>query len=110
MTLLAFFVLLWLVSKYSNLLTLAILKNLSVNSSLSAILTSLKAVVCTDCKNCVECYILFSLSIKLFDIKNIAFSNLVLLTACNNNSVQSLFISFSSLAIIGGYCVSLACP
>ena len=67
MTLLAFFVLLWLVSKYSNLLTLAILKNLSVNSSLSAILTSLKAVVCTDCKNCVECYILFSLSIKLFD-------------------------------------------
>ena len=81
MTLLAFFVLLWLVSKYSNLLTLAILKNLSVNSSLSAILTSLKAVVCTDCKNCVECYILFSLSIKLFDIKNIAFSNLVLLTA-----------------------------
>ena len=102
MTHLALFVLLWLVGEDGNLLTLAVLENLSLNSGLCTILACLEALVAAYCQNFIKCDFCISLGIQLFDVENIALSNLVLLTTCYDSCVYSI-ISFISLATIGVY-------
>ena len=88
MTHLALFVLLRLVSKYCDFLAFAVLKNLCVNGSLCAILACFNAFSVINGNNIIESYFGICLCAKLFNIKHIAFGNLVLLTTGYDNSVQ----------------------
>lgn len=103
MSLLALFVLLGLVSKYGDFLTLTRLQYLSCNGcALNVGRTDLDAVVGTDAENLVKGYFGILLGVKLLNIDNVAVLYLVLLTAGNDYCVHVFTYLNYSLAIGGG--------
>ena len=91
MTHLPLLVLLGLVGKDGDLLCLAVLQDLSANSSLGTILAYLQPVVGAYCKYGVKGDLGVCLGVQLLDIKHIALRHLVLFTAGNNNCVHLSF-------------------
>ena len=101
MTHLALFVLLRLISKYSDLLSLAVLKNLGGNGCLCAILAGFDALVITYSKNVIKGYFCISLSAELLNVNNVALGNLILLAAGYDNSVHRFYLPLFRLAMAG---------